>query len=66
MHTCVIEVLVCMSMLTAVVVTVNRSAMLVRMRGGRVRARAEAVDEWYAHPSLGWVKMYKIDQIRCG
>ena len=39
----------CMSVLSAVIVAMNRSAMLMGMRQGRVCARAETVDELHAH-----------------
>ena len=44
------EVFVCMSMFGSVVVTMDRSTMLVGMRQGRVSACAEIVDELHTHP----------------
>lgn len=48
-----VEELVCVTVVTAVVVAVDRSAMLVSMRQGLgwVSARVEIVDELYAHAS---------------
>lgn len=44
------EVFVCMSVFGSVVVTMDRSTMLVGMRQGRVSACAEIVDELHTHP----------------
>jgi hypothetical protein len=48
---------VCMSVLSAGVVAMDCSTMLVDMRWGRVSARAEIVDELHAHSSGERAKM---------
>ena len=51
-HTWMIEVFVCMSVLTTVVMAMDRTAMLVCMLS-RVSACAEIVDERYTHSLVG-------------